>query len=74
MTKEKNKRLEIVKNMPELYHTIPGQPFDIRKSEVIQWLIKQPDLLNYLWDHIKQSDKVIYDSEKCTWRGEDYAN
>ncbi len=58
--------------MPPLYHTIPGEKFDIRKSRVIWWLTKQPDILNWLWNNISQSGMVTYNPETGKWQGVDY--
>ena len=69
--KNKSKKLEIIKRMPKLFHTLPNQSFDILKSQVIGWLIQQPDVLNYLWDHVKQSGFVEYEPVTKTWKGVD---
>lgn len=64
--------IEVAKNMPPLYHTIPRQEFDISNSEVVNWLLKQPDTLKYVWNNIKNSGSVIYDSDTGKWQGVDY--
>lgn len=71
-SKRRSKKLSVAKKLPPSYHTLPGQEFDIKKSEVINWLIDQPNILNYLWDNIKQSGDVFYDSETGTWTGVDW--
>ena len=58
--------------MPPLYHKIPNQDFDIRKSRVIWWLIKQPDVLNGIWNEVKQSGNIKYDSATGKWKGVDF--
>ena len=58
--------------MPPCYHTLLGKDFDIMKSEVVQWLISQPEILNFLWNHIKNSCDVIYDPDTGLWQGVDY--
>jgi hypothetical protein len=73
-TKSRSRKLNIARKLPPSYHTIPGQEFDIKKSEVMKWLIDQPDILNYLWNNIKQSGDVEYDSETGIWTGVDYDN
>lgn len=70
--KRRSKKLNIARKLPPSYHTLPGEKFDIKKSEVINWLIDQPDILNFLWDNIKQSGNVEYDSETGIWAGVDY--
>lgn len=67
-----SKLLDVAKTMPPLYHTIPNEMFDIEKSEVVQWLIKQPDILNYVVNRIKSSGLIIYDSQSGVWEGVDY--
>ena len=74
MKKVLNKKLRVIKNMPPLYHTLPNRNFDIKKSEVVRWLIEHPEVLNYLWDHIKQSGMLEYDIETKKWKGIDYEN
>lgn len=67
--KRKSKLLDVAKKMPALRHSVPGETFDIRKSEVVKWLLDQPDIMNYLWNHVKQSGYVEYDSETGLWKG-----
>lgn len=75
MAKKKNdKRLNVVRRMPPLPHAIPGQPFDIRKSEAANWLLQQPDLLNYFWDLITHTGYIRYDKTLCVWTGVDNGN
>lgn len=70
--KKRSKNLNIAKKLPPSYHTMPGHEFDIQKSEAIHWLINQPDILNFVWNNIKQSGDVEYDSETGIWTGVDY--
>lgn len=73
----KQKKFEAVKlskvaEMPPVYHKMPGQKYETLKSEAIQWMIKQPELMEYLWDHVKQSKFVEYDYETGMWIGKEY--
>ena len=36
--------LDCVKTMPPLYHSLPNEQFSLQKSEVVAWLIKQPEI------------------------------
>lgn len=72
--KRVSEKLKVIKRMPPSYHTLPGQKFDIKKSEVIRWLIDQPEILNHLWDRLKFSGYVEYDPETRLWTGIDYAD
>lgn len=67
-----SKKLDAARYMPPLHHTIPGEKFDVKKSRVILWLLKNPDILNYLWDHVQQSGNVKYNKNTGTWQGVDY--
>lgn len=68
----RSKKLMVARQMPPLYHSIPGQNFDITRSQVIQWLTAQPEIMNYIWDNIKNSDDVFYDADTGKWCGADY--
>ena len=70
--KKRSKLLEVARDMPPLHHTLLNQEFNIAKSEVTKWLISQPEILNYLWNNIKQSADVFYDNDSGTWQGVDY--
>lgn len=72
MNRKKNKLIGIARQMPPLYHSLPGEKFDIRKSKVIWWLIKQPEILNYVWNNIKQSGAVWYNQKTGKWQGVDF--
>ncbi|HLR16197.1 MAG TPA: hypothetical protein VK144_10240 [Bacillota bacterium] len=60
--------------MPPLYHKIPGQEYDVRKSEAVKWLIKNPSILEYIWDKFKNSNDVFYDPSTGKWQGVDFDN
>lgn len=70
MPKKKiNVRLSVARKMPPLYHSLPGENFDIFKSEVIKWLVSQPEILQYLFD--KAKEYCEYDPVTEKWRGKD---
>lgn len=69
---KRSKKLDVAKKLPPSYHKVPGENYDARKSEVLQWLIKQPDIQEFVWDQIKQSGDVEYDRETGIWTGVDY--
>lgn len=64
--------LETTKLMPPLRHSIPGKDFNIQKSEVMKWIMQNPDAWNFIWNNIKQSGSVIYNPDTGTWQGVDY--
>ncbi|MGG2111937.1 hypothetical protein ABFY60_15665 [Lysinibacillus pakistanensis] len=70
--KKRSKNLEVARKLPPSYHTLPGEKFEMKKSEVINWLIEQPEILNYLWNNIKNSDDVEYNAATGVWTGVEY--
>lgn len=64
--------IEVAKKMPPLFHKIPGEDFDYRKARTLWWLVKQPEVLKYVWDIVKQSGAVIYDGTTRKWHGVDF--
>lgn len=72
--RKKSKLLDVVKKMPPLYHTLPGRQYDAMKSQVLEWLCGQPEVREWLWNHLKSSDYVSYDPSTRLWSGADNAN
>ena len=70
MKNRKSTKLMIARKMPPLYHSIPGMPFNIQNSQVVQWLISQPEILQYLFDKVAP-DHLVYDSVTKKWEGQD---
>ncbi len=66
------KQLEVGKKLPPSYHKLPNQDFDFKKSEVVKWLIEQPEILNFLVEILKKSEAIVYDKETGKWQGIDY--
>ena len=68
--------LKAAKKMPPLYHTLPSEEFDINKSEVVQWLIQQPETKQFIYDRIMNRSKALkpieYDRDTGKWHGVDY--
>ena len=76
MKKAFNKRLHCAKYMPELKHKV-GEEYDITKSEVVKWLISQPDIQEYIFKRVSDggaSALIKYNPETKTWRGTAYEN
>lgn len=71
-TKGRQAIVEVAKKMPPLYHTIPGEDFSLRKSRVLWWLTKQPEVLEDVWNLVKQSGAVKYDPNTKKWRGTEF--
>ncbi len=76
LTKLELEFLEQAKHMPPLYHVLPNEKFDIEKSEVAQWLIKQPLALSVVFNLVKNSSAknhaIKYNPKTGKWQGVDY--
>jgi len=67
-------KIQVAKNMPPLKHSYPGRAYNVVQSEVVRWLIKQPDILQWLFESMKDKALIAYDPSKGTWQGVDYAD
>ncbi|MGE4272084.1 MAG: hypothetical protein AB7E31_04340 [Desulfitobacterium sp.] len=72
--KKRSKKLDVGRNLPPLYHKLPGQEYDVKKSEVVKWLIQRPSILEFLWDQFKQSGDIFYNPDTGKWQGIDHDN
>ena len=63
--------LDCARKMPALKHK-NGNAFDITKSEVCAWLIKQPDVAQKMFDMAMNRKVIKYDPETGKWQGADY--
>lgn len=70
--RKRSKILDVARMMPPLHHSVPGEEFDIQKSETMKWLLESPITWDYIWNNIKQSGAIAYDPENGTWQGVDY--
>lgn len=77
MAKIFNKKLLCAKQMPELKHKIDEGKYDVMKSEVVKWLLSQPDIQEYIFKRVTDGGEdalIKYDPERGTWKGIDYEN
>lgn len=70
--KKRSQKLNIGRKLPPSYHKLPGEEYDVNKSQAINWLMQQPDILGFVWDQFKQSGDVIYNPDTGKWQGIDY--
>lgn len=70
--KIRDKKLATAANMPPLYHTLPNQKYDFRKSEVLNWLSERPELISYIFDQATNAKEIVYIPETGKWQGIDY--
>lgn len=57
--------------MPPLLHTLPGQEFDVMRSQVVQWMCHQPELRQRLFDSLRNSGAIVF--RNGHWQGVHYA-
>lgn len=65
------KFLDCARKMPALYNTLPGEQYDIKKSEVISWLVKQPKIQRKIFEMAKAQKVIEYDKDLKKWKGID---
>lgn len=70
--KSRSKKLSVGRFLPPSFHKLPNEDYDVRKSEVVKWLIERPSILEFVWDQFKQSNDVFYNSKTGKWQGVDY--
>ena len=58
--------------MPPLYHTLPGEVFQLKKSEAMDWLSKRPELISYIFNRANKAKEIVYNPETGKWQGVDY--
>jgi hypothetical protein len=63
----------IAASMPRLKHKIDDADFDIDQSEVVNWLVRQPEIRQSMFNHFKDLGAIIFDGESRTWRGVNFS-
>ena len=82
MNRPLNSRLGCIKNMPPLRHKFPDEPFDIMNSEVVNWIVAQPEIRQWIFDKVANKKGVVsagntdclivYNPETGKWQGVDH--
>lgn len=58
--------------MPPLTHWRDRtKPWDPDQSDVLAWLISQPDIANAIFQQFQQSGAIVFDPITETWSGRD---
>ena len=68
LTGNPSKALLAAAQMPPLQHKIE-EPFDIRNSQVLNWLLGQREILQAAFDYYRTQGAIIFDQETKTWKG-----
>ena len=69
MARKKSKLLEVGKEMPLLYHSLPDEEYNPTQSQVLEWISKQPELMEWIFRQLKSTGYIIYDPQWAAWRG-----
>jgi hypothetical protein len=75
MKKNKSKhslKFEAISEMPPLHHKLPGQEFDWSKSEVMNWIVSQPQVRDYIYCKAANAGLIEYNNATGKWTGRDY--
>lgn len=72
MPMQKTHKLDVAKKMPPLYHRLPEKEFNHADSEVLKWLVTQPDIAQHVFDKVSEWGYIVYDNDTGKWRGVDY--
>ena len=64
--------LECAAEMPPLRHSQDDGAYDVCKSEVCQWLCKQPEVMQKVFYMAAQTGVIYYDPVECRWVGRDF--
>jgi len=67
-----SQKLTAAKNMPPLYHTLPGEDFRPEASQVLEWASRQTDLLLWIFDTITSAKLIKYNPDTVKWQGIEY--
>jgi hypothetical protein len=63
--------LDVAKTMPPLPHKV-GDTFSVETSEVVAWLVRQPKIMQYLFQTCSGNGLIVFDTVARTWHGKDY--
>jgi len=67
--KHRKKNRDGAKKSPPLYHPLPGKPFSLEESEVLEWLSSQGELQLWLFNQLSYAGYIEYDPETGLWSG-----
>jgi hypothetical protein len=65
--KKASHALKRAAQMPTLFHTLPGEEFESSKSEVVRWMIEQPEILDALFHYYKDKGAIVFANGR--WHG-----
>lgn len=66
-----SKRFQSATMMPPLRHKI-GLEYDQQNSEVINWLLSQPEIREYVFRRAESGGLIVFNKTTRTWQGRDW--
>lgn len=64
------KAFMVAAKMPPLRHSINGESFDLAKSEVVAWLLQQPEIQQANFEYYRGRKAIVFKDGR--WVGSDY--
>lgn len=61
--------LDLLSTMPALRHSVEGEVFDIENSAVVQWVLSQRGVKEWLFNRIAGSGRIVYNEVSKCWAG-----
>jgi hypothetical protein len=61
------KALKRAAEMPRLCHSLPNKDFDIMNSEVVCWLVEQPEIRQAMFDWYRSKGAIVFRDGR--WQG-----
>lgn len=62
--------MRVASTMPPLSHWLGhDQSFSITRSEVVRWLIAQPEIQQFVFNACKNAGVIEFDLESRRWHG-----
>jgi hypothetical protein len=59
-TQSQSHALKVAARMPLLRHHMRDEPFDILRSDVVAWLVSQPEIAQELFNYVRRHGAIVY--------------
>ncbi len=64
--------IAVVRQMPAKQHwPDKAKPFKVEDSRAVQWLVRQPEVLEWLFQEMRSAELIGYDEETREWSGQE---
>lgn len=69
-----DRRLQVALKMPPLRRKQPNALYEVNADEVTCWIKRQPELILFMFDKLKDNGYIKYDSERGIWQGANWGD